>query len=232
MPAAAEKSGPEPSRRKRELDYEKEKRCEKRIALALALVQGLLSLILLRPGTVRAANFLFITDLRLAAGEDAFVSLEEEGCNVMAVGLNSGVSEEQQVYLGYKLNSGTPVTNVINTDYAGDSYQAPDGIAYSCAGNVDVDEGLGGGAGCVYFTTDQSVGEPLVGLDVLRADAGSEEELLAIPNDGSEAIRHPDGTPADLEPNSGAVRMYLVQIRDGLVRPYISEIAIITEQDR
>ena len=41
-----------------------------------------------------------------------------------------------------------------------------------------------------------------------------------------------DGAPADLEAVSETDVVYLAQIRDGIVRPYISEIGIVTDTDK
>ncbi len=179
---------------------------------------------------VHAENFQFITDVRLASGENAQDELEEAGYSVMAVGLNAPLSETQ-VYLGYKLNGGTPITNLLIAPDTGDTVNVG-GVQYTCAAHVDVDEGIGGGAGCVYYTRDDRAGKPLVALNVLRADVEKGEELLPIPNDGAEVVRRPDGAPADLEPNSQTALMYLTQIRDGIVRPYISEVVPVTDTDR
>lgn len=193
------------------------------LLMLCALLLGLL------PQTAGAANVRFITDIRLAAGESGPDSLEAEGYSVMSLGLNAGAVGDEQVWLGFKLGEQTPVTNVLVIADAGEAYESPDGLRYVRAGAVDVEQGRGS-AGCVYYTTDERAGAPLVGLDILRADEG--EELLAIPNDGSEVVRHPDGTPAELEPGSETVSMYLAQIRDGLVKPYISELTTVTDADR
>ena len=186
-------------------------------------------LLCLLPQTAGAANVRFITDIRLAAGESGPDSLEAEGYSVMSLGLNAGAVGDEQVWLGFKLGEQTPVTNVLVIADAGEAYESPDGLRYVRAGAVDVEHGRGS-AGCVYYTTDERAGAPLVGLDILRAEEG--EELLAIPNDGSEVVRRPDGTPAELEPGSETVSMYLAQIRDGLVKPYISELTTVTDADR
>ena len=197
-----------------------------RLCALLTLCALLLGLL---PQTAGAANVRFITDIRLAAGESGPDSLEAEGYSVMSLGLNAGAAGDEQVWLGFKLGEEAPVTNVLVIADAGEAYESPDGLRYVRAGAVDVEQGRGS-AGCVYYTTDERAGAPLVGLDILRADEG--EELLAIPNDGSEVVRYPDGAPAELEPGSETVSMYLAQIRDGLVKPYISELTTVTDADR
>ena len=197
-----------------------------RLCALLTLCALLLGLL---PQTAGAANVRFITDIRLAAGESGPDSLEAEGYSVMSLGLNAGATGDEQVWLGFKLGEEAPVTNVLVLADAGEAYESPDGLRYVRAGAVDLEQGRGS-AGCVYYTTDERAGAPLVGLDILRADEG--EELLAIPNDGSEVVHYPDGTPAELEPGSETVSMYLAQIRDGLVRPYISELTTVTDADR
>ena len=178
-----------------------------------------------------AENTLFISDVTLASGAEAAAELEENGWHVLSVGLNDSVSDEKQVYLGYKLNNGQAITNLLIAPDSGDTL-TQDGIPYTCAAHIDADENCGGGAGVVYYTKDGRAGSPLVGLNILKADVESGEELLAIPNDGAEIVRKPDGAPADLELHSDTTLMYLAQIRDGIVCPYVSEVVPICDTDR
>ena len=111
----------------------------------------------------------------------------------------------------------------------GDSFTDENGIVYKCVSHVDMDQGIGGGAGCLYAKSDTNVGAPLVGIDVLRSNSDSGKVLYPITNDGAEIVRTPNGAPADLEKGSDTDVIYLAQIWDGIVRPYISEIGIITD---
>ena len=197
----------------------------------LAACAVILSMAAVRPAAVHAENFQFITDIQLASGTDGISRLESDGYSVRAIGLNASVDDDHQVWIGYKINDGSPVTDIIVSADAGESLQTKDGVKYERAGNVDVDKGNGGGGGCVYITHDENAGSPLVGLDVLRSDSESKKNLLPITNDGSEVVRRDDGIPADLEVNADTV-IYMAQIRDGLVRPYISEIAVVQAEDK
>ena len=179
-----------------------------------------------------AENRQFITDIRLEVGDDAADVLEENGYQVSLVGLNAASEAGSQIYLGLRFNEGEPVTNIIISPDVGDTLTDGSGIVYECASHTDVDEGVGGGAGCIYVTRSKDAGAPLVGLDVLRSDAEKGEEMYAITNDGAEIVRTPDGAPADLEKNSDTMTCYLAQIRDGIVRPYISEIGVVTDTDK
>ena len=199
------------------------------ILMSAAMIIGSLASM---PVTAYAKNFLFITDISLAAGEDAYDTLEEAGYSVMTVSLNAAGSDETPVYIGYKLNEGNPVTNVILSYDIGSSFETEEGIRYERASETDVDEGIGGGTGCVYFTRNSRAGEPLVGLYVMCADTGDGDIIYPITNDGAEVVRRDDGTPADLERQSETVTIYLAQIRDGIVKPYISEIAVVSGEDR
>ena len=178
---------------------------------------------------VRAENFLFVTDISLAFGTEGLESLEDRGYSVMSMGLNYAAEEEKQVWLGYKVNEGEPVTDVIIRPESGDAIEV-NGMHYVCAGHVDVEQGQGAG-GVVYFTRDKKAGAALVALDILRADASAGEELLSIPNDGSELVRNADNAPADLEPSNANITMHLAMIRDGLTKPYIREFTFITARD-
>jgi hypothetical protein len=179
--------------------------------------------------TVYAQNTLFISEVTLAAGEAAAEKLEKDGWSVMMTGLNRDVSADKQVYLAYKTNTGDAITNVIIAKNAGDSLKDNNGISYKRASETDADEGVGGGAGCLYYTRDKKAGTPLVGFDILRS---KEEPLYPIPNDGAEIVRNEKGAPADLESTEKKSVIYLAQIRDGIVRPYIAEIGIVTDTDK
>ena len=196
------------------------------LMVALALTVSLAGLV---PAAVHAENFQFITGVKLASGEEGMEKLEKDGYSVRAVGLNTGVDSDKQVYIGYKINDGDPITNIIISADGSDSLDV-DGIAYTCASKVDVDAGNGDGGGFVYVTTDEKAGNPLVALDILRSS--EDTKLYPILNDGGEVVRHTDGTPADCEVNNADRTIYLVQIRDGLIRPYICEVAIVEGEDK
>ncbi|MBP5208604.1 MAG: hypothetical protein J6330_09150, partial [Clostridia bacterium] len=181
---------------------------------------------------VSAANRRFITELRVAAGEDAVATLEADGWSVMMVGLNVTSDPAAQVYLAFKQNTGAPITNVIVSPDVGDTCTDSKGFVYNCVSHVDVDTGIEGSAGCIYATTDERAGAPLVGLDVLRGDSATSDVLYPITNDGAEIVRTPSGAPADLENTGTTGVVYLAQIRDGIVRPYISEIGVVTDTDK
>ena len=178
---------------------------------------------------VYAQNSRFISEVMLAAGEAAAENLEKDGWSVMMTGLNRDVSADRQVYLAYKTNTGDPITNVMIANDAGESLIDHNGISYDRASETDVDEGVGGGAGCLYYTRDKKAGTPLVGFDILRS---KEEPLYPITNDGAEIVRTVEGVPADLEMAAEKSVIYLAQIRDGIVRPYISEIGVVIDTDK
>jgi hypothetical protein len=198
---------------------------------ACVLTAAVIAVMMLLPFAtpVLAANTQFITDIRLEAGADAVDKLEKDGYSVMLTGLNMTYDPEKQVYLGYKMNDGDPITNIIVAADDGESLNDGNDISYSRASEIDVDEGIGGGSGCLYFTHDEKAGSPLVGLDVLRS---KEEAIYPITNDGAEIVRTANGTPADLESASENAIVYLAQIRDNIVRPYISEIGVVTDTDK
>ncbi len=203
-----------------------------RVVSALAAVFLLFLIIVPMTPRANAANSRFITELRVEAGEDAVTKLENDGWSVTMVGLNVTADSAEQVYLAYKTNTGSPVTNVIVSSDVGDSYTDKDGIKYSCVSHVDADEGVNGTAGCLYATSDKRAGSPLVGIDVLRGNSKDNDILYPITNDGAEIVRTTKGTPADLEKGSNSDVIYLAQIRDKILRPYISEIGVVTDKDK
>ena len=111
------------------------------ISVFLAL---LFAVMLLVPTTLpaSAANRRFITELRVEAGEEAVAALEEDGWSVTMVGLNVTADPASQVYLAYKMNTGSPITNVIVSPDVGDSLTDKNGVVYNCVSHVDVNEGI------------------------------------------------------------------------------------------
>ena len=204
----------------------------RRLTSVLLTVLILATLITTVTLPVNAANTRFITELRMEAGSDAVATLEEDGWSVMMVGLNVTPDPAAQVYLAFKQNTGAPITNVIVSADVGDTLTDSRGIVYTCVSHVDVDEGIEGSGGCLYATKDERAGAPLVGLDVIRGDSENGDVLYPITNDGAEIVRTPSGAPADLENAENTGVVYLAQIRDGLVRPYISEIGVVTDTDK
>ena len=194
----------------------------------------LLVAVLIVPTTlsVSAANKHFITELRVEKEDGALTELEEQGWSVMMTGLNATTDTASQVYLLYKVDTGSPITDVVVSPDVGESLTGENGIVYKCVSHVDVDEGIGGGAGCLYATTDKKAGAALVAFDVLRSNKESKETLYPITNDGAEVVATPNGTPADIEAGSQTDVIYLAMIRDGLVKPYIREIGVITDTDK
>ena len=204
----------------------------RRLTSVLLTVLILATLITTVTLPVNAANTRFITELRMEAGSDAVATLEEDGWSVMMVGLNVTPDPAAQVYLAFKQNTGAPITNVIASPDVGDTLTDSRGIVYTCVSHVDVDEGIEGSGGCLYATKDERAGAPLVGLDVIRGDSEGGDVLYPITNDGAEIVRTQSGAPADLENAENTGVVYLAQIRDGLVRPYISEIGVVTDTDK
>ena len=204
----------------------------RRLTSVLLTVLILATLITTVTLPVNAANTRFITELRMEAGSDAVATLEEDGWSVMRVGLNVTPDPAAQVYLAFKQNTGAPITNVIASPDVGDTLTDSRGIVYTCVSHIDVDEGIEGSGGCLYATKDERAGAPLVGLDDVPAASATSDVLYPITNDGAEIVRTPSGAPADLENAENTGVVYLAQIRDGLVRPYISEIGVVTDTDK
>ncbi len=84
----------------------------------------------------------------METGEEALAKLEADGWSVTMVGLNVTADPASQVYLAYKVNTGTALTNVIVSPDVGDSFKDENGIVYNCVSHVDVDEGIAGGEVC------------------------------------------------------------------------------------
>lgn len=176
-----------------------------------------------------AQNTVFITDIKLAYGSDEADKLELSGWSVMMVGLNVSSNTDKQVYIAYKTDGSSPVTNVLLAKDSGSSLKGKDGCSYTRAGDTDVDAGIGGGTGCLYFTREKSAGEPLVALQVLRSTS---KALYTITNDGAELVKTASGIPADLESANKKAVLYLAMIRDGIVKPYISQVGVVTDKDK
>ena len=170
--------------------------CARRVLSVLICAVLLAGSVLPLAMPAHAENTVFITDIELAFGSAEADKLEASGWSVMMVGLNVTSNTDKQVYIAYKTDGGSPITNLILANDAGNSVKGKDGCTYTRAGQTDVDEGIGGGTGCVYFTRDKNAGEPLVALQVLRSTS---KALYTITNDGAELVKTASGIPADLE---------------------------------
>ena len=90
----------------------------------------------------------------METGEEEVAKLEAGGWSVTMVDLNVTADSASHVYLAYKVNTGAALTNVIVSPDVGDSFKVENGIVYNCVSHVYVDEGIGGGAGCLYATIE------------------------------------------------------------------------------
>ena len=203
--------------------------CARRVLSVLICAVLLAGSVLPLAMPAHAENTVFITDIELAFGSAEADKLEASGWSVMMVGLNVTSNTDKQVYIAYKTDGGSPITNLILANDAGNSVKGKDGCTYTRAGQTDVDEGIGGGTGCVYFTRDKNAGEPLVALQVLRSTS---KALYTITNDGAELVKTASGIPADLESANKKAVLYLAMIRDGIVKPYISQVGVVTDKDK
>lgn len=203
--------------------------CARRVLSVLICAVLLAGSVLPLAMPAHAENTVFITDIELAFGSAEADKLEASGWSVMMVGLNVTSNTDKQVYIAYKTDGSSPITNLILANDAGNSVKGKDGCTYTRAGQTDVDEGIGGGTGCVYFTRDKNAGEPLVALQVLRSTS---KALYTITNDGAELVKTASGVPADFERANKKAVLYLAMIRDGMVKPYVSDVGVVTDKDK
>ena len=203
--------------------------CARRVLSVLICAVLLAGSVLPLAMPAHAENTVFITDIELAFGSAEADKLEASGWSVMMVGLNVTPNTEKQVYIAYKTDGGSPVTNVLLAKDFGSSLKGKDGCSYTRAGDTDVDAGIGGGTGCLYFTREKAAGEPLVALQVLRSTS---KALYTITNDGAELVKTASGVPADFERENKKAVLYLAMIRDGMVKPYVSDVGVVTDTDK
>lgn len=203
--------------------------CARRVLSVLICAVLLAGSVLPLAMPAHAENTVFITDIELAFGSAEADKLEASGWSVMMVGLNVTSNADKQVYIAYKTDGGSPVTNVLLAKDFGSSLKGKDGCSYTRAGDTDVDAGIGGGTGCLYFTREKAAGEPLVALQVLRSTS---KALYTITNDGAELVKTASGVPADFERANKKAVLYLAMIRDGIVKPYISQVGVVTDKDK
>lgn len=203
--------------------------CARRVLSVLICAVLLAGSVLPLAMPAHAENTVFITDIELAFGSAEADKLEASGWSVMMVGLNVTSNTDKQVYIAYKTDGGSPVTNVLLAKDFGSSLKGKDGCSYTRAGDTDVDAGIGGGTGCLYFTREKAAGEPLVALQVLRSTS---KALYTITNDGAELVKTASGVPADFERANKKAVLYLAMIRDGMVKPYVSDVGVVTDTDK
>ena len=177
---------------------------------------------------VMALVMLFMADgfcaVRVRAAQSAVtsVSLTEEaqsaaGETVLASPLCR--TDSGQLLLSYTCGDGEPVTGLI-VGYRKEKSVTVNGAVYLRASDADLRCGSGTPA-YLYYTTDKSVGSPILSF-YLKRDAGvADDPLFALQNDGSEPLRDVSGAVCSTD---SAETTYLYILRSGLCRPYISGI--------
>lgn len=180
------------------------------LPVALCVV---LTLCILAPSPVFAADNDAISDLALAQGDEGAKALEDNGYTVMGRPLTG------DFWLGYKKGGAAVTGLVVSSSDAGTVTK--DGIVYSRAGSL-------GEAGALYLTRDAAAGDAVLSL-TLQSDEGLvDQPLYALKNDGTTPLRRDDGSPCDLGEGRCA---YLFILRDNVFRPYISEVTAVCGSD-
>ncbi len=167
----------------------------------------------------------YISEVTIAAGEDALTTLESKGYSVLFQGMNLVTSNGTTVYLGYKKGT-TAITNfVVSTQKS--STITYGSISYKSVSSISLNEGTDGTPIYLYYTNDSSAGGKITSLDTVSGFT-EQDEVVSLRNDGSSPVRMNDGTLANFDKGIDGNELYLLMYRSSEIKQYISNACVVT----
>ena len=187
-------------------------------ALALLIVAGSC---MIGAGAKKA----YISEVTIAAGEDALTTLESKGYSVLFQGMNLVTSDGTTVYLGYKKGTTAITDFVVSTQQS--STITYGNISYKSVSSISLNEGTDGTPIYLYYTNDSSAGGKITSLDTVSGFT-EQDEVVSLRNDGSSPVRMNDGTLANLDKGIDGNELYLLMYRSSEIKQYISDACVVT----
>lgn len=187
-------------------------------ALALLIVAGSC---MIGAGAKKA----YISEVTIAAGEDALTTLESKGYSVLFQGMNLVTSNGTTVYLGYKKGTTAITDLVVSTQQS--STITYGNISYKSVSSISLNEGTDGTPIYLYYTNDSAAGGKITSLDTVSGFT-EQDEVVSLRNDGSSPVRMNDGTLANLDKGIDGNELYLLMYRSSEIKQYISDACVVT----
>ncbi len=172
-----------------------------------------------------AAKKAYISEITIAAGEDALTTLESKGYSVLFQGMNLVTSNGTTVYLGYKKGTTAITDLVVSTQQS--STITYGNISYKSVSSISLNEGTDGTPIYLYYTNDSAAGGKITSLDTVSGFT-EQDEVVSLRNDGSSPVRMNDGTLANLDKGIDGNELYLLMYRSSEIKQYISNACVVT----
>ncbi len=172
-----------------------------------------------------AAKKAYISEITIAAGEDALTTLESKGYSVLFQGMNLVTSNGTTVYLGYKKGTTAITDLVVSTQQS--STITYGNISYKSVSSISLNEGTDGTPIYLYYTNDSAAGGKITSLDTVSGFT-EQDEVVSLRNDGSSPVRMNDGTLANLDKGIDGNELYLLMYRSSEIKQYISDACVVT----
>lgn len=167
----------------------------------------------------------YVSEVTVAAGENARESLESSGYTVLFQSMNLISDDSSTVVLGYKMGSNA-ITDFVVSSQKSDTVTYKS-ATYALVSDVSLNEGTDGTPVYLYCTRDGSAGNKITSLDTVSGFS-DRDEVISLKNDGSSPVRMTDGTLANLDCGISNCELYLIMYRNEAVRQYISDACIVT----
>ena len=104
-------------------------------------------------------------------------------------------------------------------------------LTYYLVSEISLNNGTGGAPIYLYFTKDTKAGGGISSLDTVSGFS-DKDEIIPILNDGSSPVRTQNGKLANFDKGIENCELYLIKNSEESVRPYISDIRIVSGKSK
>ncbi len=167
----------------------------------------------------------YVSEVTVAAGENARESLESSGYTVLFQSMNLISDDSSTVVLGYKMGSNA-ITDFVVSSQKSDTVTYKS-ATYALVSDVSLNEGTDGTPIYLYSTRDSSAGNKITSLDTVSGFS-DKDDVISLKNDGSSPVRMSDGTLANFDSGISDSELYLIMYRSEAVRQYIADAYVVT----
>ncbi len=180
---------------------------------------------------VKAEGGSYITQITLAEGSLATLTLEESGYQTVEQSLNPSGGAE--VHLGFQTGGEGDAIRDILVSASGSGSLTVDGCSYQKVSDISLNSGAaGGGQRFLYVSRDEKAGEPIRGISFFakKTKDGFSSEGPVLASDGSEVVTTDKHKVANLDEGVSGSELYLRMYKGNLYRPYVENV-VVAEAD-
>lgn len=176
-----------------------------------------------------AAKPLYISELVVISGKEKVSEFEKKGYNILFQRMNLVTDEDSVVYLAYK-KGGTAITDMVVSESKAKTLTL-ESVTYNLVSEISLNEGTEGTPIYLYCTKDEKAGKGISLIDTVSGFS-DRDEIIPLLNDGSSPVRTSDGRLANLDQGINNCQLYLVKYSGEDVRPYISDLRIVSGKSK